>query len=370
MAYLFALLIVLSQIAAIAAVFALAIVLAVRSRRAAMLWLLSVVARHKMPLTEELETFGEGFLHGDRRRIGRIIGCLEAGSTLAEALSRTPGFVSDDAVLLAHVGERTDQLGEAFAIEAERLARTREAAISQTTSPSLAMLYLIAIPLVIPVIVSGLMIFIIPKLKKIFDDFGSSLPWISEQFIESSELIAKYWYLALFCTMAVILLLAGSLAIGRALTWEIRLPRWITLGGRGRRTSLALRCLHIAARAGAPLSKAIEPMAAAAPNPSDRRVFERIKSRFQRGENLWSSLAAERVISTDEAQLLSSAEVTGNLPWALSLVAQRTDDRNRLWVAATVEIVQPMIVLLLGAGVFFVCVSIFLPLVQLLNDLS
>jgi type IV pilus assembly protein PilC len=359
-----------AQMAAVSLAILLGVAAVSRARRAALLWLLAVITRRRLPLVIELEALGDGMLRRDRAQVNALVGRVSGGASLAQALSGSSGLISEDSVLLAHVGERSGCLGEALTVEAERLARIREEAVVATTSPSLAMLYLVMVPLVIPLLLSGLMIFIIPKFEKIFDDFGAELPWATERLIESSHFFAQYWYAAVAIGLVGVMLGVLMLALGRAYQWDFRLPWWIGPGGRSRRASLVLRALALPASLGRPLSDALDPLANAARLGSDRWRFGRLRERYQAGGDLWASLAEERLVSSREAKFLAAAETAGNLAWALRMLSDRIDDRRRRRFALIIEIAQPAIVLLLGVIVLSVCLGIFLPLVQLIWDLS
>lgn len=370
MGFVLAIVMFFAQAAGVALLVGIGLMMLGRTRRAAVLWLLAVITRRRLPLLTEFEALGDGVLARERPRVSEAAARLRGGASLAAALTTTPGLVSDDTVVLAHVGERSGRIGEALSAEAERLVRIRDAAVSQTSSPALALMYLVAVPVIIPFIVTGLMVFIVPKFKKIFDDFGSKLPEITESLIGVSDTFAQFWYIPAVVVVWGFLPLCILWFMMRAKGWSLGLPRWLTPGGRGRRASLALRALAIPAAAGRPLDDALEPLATVSPNASDRRRFARLRDRFASGVNVWDALATERIIPRRDADLLSAAERAGNLPWALTLLADRIDDARRRRFGMFVELGQPAIVLLLGALVAFICIGFFLPLVDLVNDLS
>jgi len=369
MAFLIAVFIAVAQLVAVAAAIGLGTAAVTRARRASLLWLLAIITSRRLPLAAELEAFGDGMLRRDRGAANAIAAKVRSGASLGEALASGRGLVSNDAVVLARVGERVDCLGDAFGREAERLARAREQMVSTTTSPTLAMVYLVLVPLIIPVIVTGLMIFIVPKLERIFADFGAELPWMTEKLIESSDFLAQYWYIAVASLLAVTSCGGVLLVLMKVYAWDLHVPRWFVPGGRRGRASLALRALALPVLTGRPLGEALLPLANA-PDASDRWKFSRIKDRYEAGANLWQLLSQERVISSRDARLLEAAERAGNLAWALDVLADRIDERRLRWFAMCLEVVQPLLVFVIGAIVLFICLGIYLPLVQLINDLS
>jgi type IV pilus assembly protein PilC len=369
MAFLIAIFIAVAQLVAVAAAIGLGTAAVTRARRASLLWLLAIITSRRLPLAAELEALGDGMLRRDRGAANAIAAKVRNGASLGEALASGRGLVSNDAVLLARVGEKVDCLGDAFGREAERLARAREQMVSTTTSPTLAMVYLVLVPLIIPIIVTGLMVYIVPKLQRIFADFGVELPWATQKLIESSDVLAQYWWIAVASLLAVVMCGGTFLVLMKVYAWDLHLPRWFVPGGRSGRASLALRALVLPVLTGRPLGDALQPLANA-PDAGDRWKFGRIKNRYESGANLWQLLSEERIISSRDAQLLAAAEKAGNLAWALDVLADRIDERRWRWLAMSLEFVQPLIVFVLGALVLFICLGIFMPLVQMISELS
>jgi type IV pilus assembly protein PilC len=349
---------------------ALALTVMERSRQAALLWLLAVITRRRLPLVSELDALSEGLLTCDRGQASQLAEQVRAGTSLPQALSTASaarGVVSDDAVVMAHVGERSDRLGEALAAEAKRLTHVRNAALSSPSSPSLMLVYLIAVLFVIPVILTGLMVFIVPKYQRIFSDSGISLPPVTLKLIEWSGVFAISWLSTLASVLIAAILGVILFFLGRVYGWSFRRPRWLVPRGRTARASLALRALAVPAAAARPLTDALDVLATVPRHRRDRGRFERLRERHRAGESLWGALAAEGVISRRETELLAAAERAGNLTWALQLLADRIDARRQHRIAALIEVAQPLIVLALGALVLFICAGMFLPLVELIE---
>jgi len=128
--------------------------------------------------------------------------------------------------------------------------------------------------------------------------------------------------------------------------------------------------LAIAARAGRPLTTAVDTLATCSRSALERARFDRLRERVRGGDNIWNALADLRIISRRDSELLSAAERAGNLAWVLEMLADRRDERRRRRWLALLEIAQPCVVLVLGGLVFFVAVGMFLPLIKLFNDLA
>jgi type II secretory pathway component PulF len=91
---------------------------------------------------------------------------------------------------------------------------------------------------------------------------------------------------------------------------------------------------------------------------------------LQGGGDWIDALARARVVRPAEAALLKTAEKTRNLPWALRQIATRRDRSAIYRLSALVQVGYPMLILLLGALVGFFVVSMFIPIVHLIDAMS
>ena len=340
------------------------------AHRAGLLWILSLITRGRYPLGRELEDLSGSLTGGDRQRVAALMSRLHGGQTLGEALAATPGLVPPETALLTQVAEeQSASVASVFAHESARLLRIREAAVSATNSPWLPLIYLVVVPILMTTVLTGIMIFIIPKFKKIFNDFGSALPPATEMLVAAADGIAIVWY----AVFAMILL--GAYVV---LFWILRgrlgktplgvLKIWPS--SRRKRSSLALRAIEIAVREKLPFENALGTLARKHPDEADRRTFQKLCGRIGGGEDVWNALSSSRLISRGDAELLRAAQGAGNLPWALHYIIERDQDRAATRFAAKIEVVQPLLVIAIGAVVTFVCLGLYLPMIQLVLDMT
>src|SRR5439155_2375769 len=120
-----------------------------------------------------------------------VVDDVESGSTLSEAFGKHPKCFDRLYVNMVKAGEA----GGALEVILQRLADFKEKAQTLKRKIIGAMVYP---PVVICVAISILlfiMIYIIPKFKKIFADFNMKLPWATETLIDVSDWCMKYWYI-------------------------------------------------------------------------------------------------------------------------------------------------------------------------------
>ncbi len=101
-----------------------------------------------------------------------VIEDIESGSTLSEAMGKQPKAFDNLYVNMVKAGEA----GGALEIILQRLAEFKERSQSLKRKVQGAMIYPVAVITVATGIVGFIMYWIIPKFKKIFQDFGIELP--------------------------------------------------------------------------------------------------------------------------------------------------------------------------------------------------
>ena len=112
-----------------------------------------------------------------------VVEDVESGSTLSEAFAKHPKCFDRLYVNMVKAGEA----GGALEVILKRLADFKEKAQHAPAQVIGAMIYPIVVILVAVLILSGIMVFIIPKFKDIFKDFGMELPALTNALIGISN---------------------------------------------------------------------------------------------------------------------------------------------------------------------------------------
>ena len=336
-----------------------------RLRAAALLSALAVSARRRAPLADELEDLAATLLRGDRERVDRAAAALREGVDLPEAL-RSARLIPPSVAPSLAAAAATGTLPRAFADEAARLVHRPSGAAATVWN---AAFYALVTLTVVQAVLMFLLYYIVPKFKKIFEDFGTPLSAPMESLLDFGSLWVKFALLPLM--LAHLLWLAGpALAVlwvkGYRPPGAALLRQWT--GRRRSHTSRVLRCLANAAEAGRPFDVALAAYADAA--ESRRGSLRRTVRKVEDGLDVWRALWSGHLLTAGEARLAVAATAAGNLPPTLRLLADRLDtDRARRrgrWLA----LVQPAVTLFVGFVVGWVALAFFSPLTDLLWDLG
>jgi type IV pilus assembly protein PilC len=298
-----------------------------------------------------------------------VIEDIEGGSTLSEAMAKQPKAFDNLYVNMVKAGEA----GGALEVILQRLADFKERAESLKKRVKGAMIYPIAVIVVATAIVTGIMIFIIPKFKKIFDDFGSELPAMTIVLIKCSDFIGQFWYL-LFAVPVALWLFIKIVKKNRTgeyiVDWiSLRIP----LTGKILRKAIVARIsrtLGTLIASGVPILDALIIARDTSGNAVFRKAFEHIYAAIREGEPMAVPLKETRITDDIVVNMVDVGEETGALDTMLYKVADVYDEEVRVLVDGLIKLLEPMITVVLGLFVGFIVIALFLPLIKLLNDLS
>ncbi|TWT49946.1 putative type II secretion system protein F [Thalassoglobus neptunius] len=301
------------------------------------------------------------------KRLENLAFDLHDGTPLHSALKVQRDLIPQEFLGAIETAESTGQLKTVLpqlAFEHSRMLERR----SMGTPVISTMIYSWVVIMVTLMVNFFVMVFIVPKYKQIFEDFGIELPAATLQLTHVSDWLFQYWFLASPLLIAPFLIPLGIL-------WMFnessdRLPDWvINLIPRIEAPSLLKRFAYVIQQ-GAPMQPVLKSLADSSPSFPRARRYERMQQRLNSGEQIGEILQEERFLNVRESLALQNSEKIGHLQWAMSSIAQAIEQTrfNRMRLFA--EIIRPLTIIILANFVAFFCVAMFLPLIKLLNDLS
>ena len=212
-----------------------------------------------------------------------VIEDIEGGSTLSEAMAKQPKAFDGLYVNMVKAGEA----GGALEIILQRLADFKERAQSLKKQVQGAMIYPVAVIFVAVSIVGFIMYAIIPKFKKIFEEFGVPLPKATLLLISVSNFVVDYFYLfpAVPFALWLILKIVRKNKTGKYITdWILlKIP---LLGKIVEKATVARTCrtLGTLIASGVPILEALIIARDTAGNAVFSRAFDNIYAAIREGE--------------------------------------------------------------------------------------
>ncbi|HCS55207.1 type II secretion system F family protein [Rubinisphaera sp.] len=298
-----------------------------------------------------------------------VIDDVESGNTLSEAMARQPKAFDNLYVNMVKAGEA----GGALEVILQRLAEFKEKSQSLKRKVQGAMIYPVSVITVAAGIVGFIMYFIIPKFKEIFLGFGIDLPAITVLLITISDIVVTYFYLIPAIPFAFILMLKiiRKNKTGAYVTdWmALKIP---ILGLILKKSTTARTCrtLGTLIASGVPILEALSISRDTAGNHVFRNAFDHIYAAIREGESMAVPLKETGIVDDIVVNMVDVGEETGALDNMLYKVADVYEEEVEVLVEGLINMLEPIMVVVLGLIVGFIVIALFYPLIQLMNDLS
>lgn len=336
-----------------------------QARQAGLLLILSTATERNLPLVPALEALQDSHIPGSwKRKLAELTLQLELGTPLETALQRIPGLLPPDILLMIQTGAESGNLALALREGAESMAVNRS---TQVSSLGIGLVYLAAVMLLMTMMLTFIMIFIIPKFKKIFEDFGTDLPAATKTLINFSDFVGQFAFIFLPLGVFVLVLLV-MLATGYSL-YRAPFKYFYSFCPRALLPDI-LRNLALAVDTSQPLPRVLSRVARHHPVPVIRSKSMFIFNELEHGVEIWAAMRESELLTEREVALLRAAQKAGNLGWALREMGTTVQLKNSHRLQLLIEWLRPVLFGGLGLLTGWTVIAVFLPIVKLINDLS
>jgi type II secretory pathway component PulF len=135
-------------------------------------------------------------------------------------------------------------------------------------------------------------------------------------------------------------------------------------------TTRFARTLSVLLDAGVDVGSSIDLTADVMSMSPIRHAVRSARPQIVAGRELSATLDRTRQFSPDVIAVINSGEETGKLPESLARLADDYDEQISVLVASLGQLIQPILMVLLGGIVFFIILAVILPLIQLITTLA
>jgi type IV pilus assembly protein PilC len=307
---------------------------------------------------------------------------VSSGSSLSDAMAKHPKAFNKLYTKMIAAGE----VGGVLDLILQRLADFLEKAAKLKRKIIGAMIYPAVVITVAALIVLGIMIIIVPKFKKIFEDFDTDMPaltvflisfssWLAGPLVpdaDPNQKIPGVLWVALspIGFYFLIKLIRKSSGGKAALDWIfLRLP---VAGKLASKATIAkfTRTLGTLINAGVPILDAINITRDTTGNYIYQKALGAVHDSVRQGESFAEPLRQAKVCDAIVVNMIDVGEETGDLDKMLTKIADNYDDEVDTMVEALVSLLEPIMVVVLGGIVGFIVIALFLPLVKLIQSVS
>jgi len=291
---------------------------------------------------------------------------VEKGSSLSAALSRHPKAFSRLYVAMVRAGEVGGVLDSVLL----RLAETIEKQVELRRKVRSAMTYPIVVMVLVLLIVTGMLLFIIPMFKGLYKELGGTLPFPTLLLINISTIMRKFWYLMFGAGFGAIYAFRRWIRTenGRK-RWDIIKLRLPVVGLLVRKTALARfsRTLSALVRSGVPILESLDIVAETSGNHVVSVAVLDTQLAVKSGEPMSRRLEQHPVFPPMVVQMMAVGEETGALDEMLDKIADFYDQEVEATVEALTSLIEPLLIVVMGACVGGMVISLYLPMFNIIK---
>lgn len=328
---------------------------------------LAIMARSGINVASALRSLSRQSRHPRLREILHYIHEeVMAGRKFSEALGDFSDVFGDTYVASLAAGEASGRMSDVLA-QLARLLR-RELRLRSTIRTLLA--YPVMLTAVSSVVMLGLVLFVLPQFADIFARYEMPLPMLTQMLLGmASEVRARLWLwlpigAAPFAALAV---MRWTESGGRLWDWLILNTLLIREVSRVVMMGRLCRLLGLMLDNGVPLVESLQLARSSTRNSYFRDMFADLEDSVINGRSMGECLAKYEFLPSSAADMLMTAEQTGNLGGVAELIGEHYEEEGETKLREIVTVLEPTITVGMGVVVAIVVLAVMLPMFDLTN---
>ena len=306
-------------------------------------------------------------LEGDREKeiVGFLRDAVKGGAPLSEALKAYPEIFDNLFVYSVSAGEKTGALDSILKYQADLL----ENRANVKAKIKAALIY----PAIMCVVGAGVLLFLIgyvvPMVTRIFDRMNQQLPMPTQVLMAITNFVNSYLFIF-------------AISLGLAI---FAFSRWVKNNRKGRQfwdgfvlrspmfgslyrmvlISRFAKIMGTLLKSGVHMLQSLMVVSSTMKNSVVSDAVMNMSRMVERGADLSIALRETAIFPSYVADMVSVGESSGNLEEMLASVSEYYETNANQKIAAFTSMVEPLIIVILGAVIAFILVSIMLPLFEM-----
>ena len=301
--------------------------------------------------------------------VERVRDSVNEGSSLAEALSRYPNLFSPLFINMVAAGERSGALEEVLSRLADILER-RAQLFGKIKSA-------IAYPTMMAAVAGGVVIFllsyVVPNITRLFTEMKQELPLPTRLLMGTSDIVQSYFLLLLVLPFVLV---GGLYGMSRTRDGKQRLdhvklalplfgPLLLKL-----EVARLTRTLGTCLKSGIPVTTALGITRRVVQNQVVADAVGKVQEQIERGDTIANAIRSTGLFPPVVFHLLATGQMTGSIENAMTEIAEMYETEVENSVRTLTTLLEPLILLVMGAVVGFIVLSVLLPIYQINQGLN
>ncbi len=330
----------------------------------------SVLIGAGVPIVDSLEALGSGGASVNMTKtVKKIVSEIEKGRRLAESLGNHPNVFDRMYVNLVKAGEEGGVLDEVL----KRLATYIEKSVKMNGKVKGALAYPIGVIVIAIIVVIAILVFVVPKFVKMFNDAGKELPMLTQMVVDSSNFMVHYWYAVIAVCVLVPVGIKSYIATPEGKkNFEVLLIDMPLFGSLVQKSSIARfsRTLSTLLKAGVRIIDALDIAASTCGNYVIETNLLSAKDSISKGRTITEPLRKSKYIPVMVCQMIGIGEQTGALDTMLEKIADFYEDEVETAADALTSLIEPLLMVVLGGIISTLVIAMYLPIFDLAGNVG
>lgn len=294
---------------------------------------------------------------------------LQGGSPISKAMARHPKVFSAFYVNMVRAGEESGKLSDTFGYLADYLDRTYEV-MSKAQNALIYPAFVIGVFVIVMVL---MLTMVIPRISAILVESGQEVPWYTAVVIAISDFLVNYGFF-IFVALAVAAVFvvrysrtpAGKLVLDNL---KLNVPY---VGDLYQKLYLSRIADNFSTMlvSGVPVVEAVEITAAVVGSSTYERILAETGEAVKGGASISDALGKHAEVPGIMTAMIRVGEETGELGNILSTLAKFYRREVSTAVDTLVDLIEPLMIVLLGLGVGTLLASVLIPIYNLAGSIS
>ena len=288
------------------------------------------------------------------------------GYSLSDSFAEYPDSFPDIYIKTLAAGENSGNLGLVLG----RLADYIESKNKLQQSIKNALIYPSALIITSVLVISFMLVYVVPKVIYVFDNFNQDLPIITQVVIVISEFIRDRF---IVLAMLVLAFFAGAnilLQKKEVKMWCHNLFLKIPILGKlimNSNSARYMQTLSTLSASGVPILDALKISAEVIINVPMRNTAKKTVTKVSEGESISTSLSSTNLFPSMMIYMIASGEKSGKLEEMLDKATENQEEEFKNTIESLLGILQPLTVVIMAIIVLLIVLAILLPIFEINN---
>jgi len=291
---------------------------------------------------------------------------VSKGGSFATALARFPKAFPPTVSAMIEAGEKSGKLPESLEIVSTQMMKSyqlRKRIRGALMYPAIIIIAMILIGIL-------MLVYMVPQLASTFEELGAELPFSTKVILAMSNFMSNHWLIAICIVLGVVVALyfaSKTAKVKRIWAWFVL--HFPIIGPIAKKANAATtsRTLSSLLLSGVEIVEALKITKKVLNNPYYKDVLEEATLAVPKGQALstiFTRPEIEKIYPAFVGEMISVGEETGKMPDMLLKLAVFYEKEVDSTVKDLSTIIEPIIMVLVGAGVGFFALSMIQPIYQ------